>query len=786
MTTSAFSVSVRELVEFAYRTGSLGGGGGFTSSARAVEGTKGHRRLQRARGEGYQAEVSVEKTVTREGVGIRVLGRVDGVMAAADPPVVEEIKTVEGAWSGAADPLHRAQLRIYAALLAAEHGWPRVETRLTYLHLATEVESPFRETEEAADLAEFLRVTLDLWFEWLIPQAAWRARRDESVATMPFPLGGFRAGQRAFSAAVYRVIRDGGELFAEAPTGTGKTLATLFPAAKALPLHDGRIFYVTAKTPGRIAAEEALEHLRAAGGHLRSVSLTAKRKLCFGDPVAGCDPRTCPYAQGYFDRNKAAVKELLGRERIDRAAIEAAARAHTVCPFELSLDVSQWVDVVIGDFNYVFDPTARLQRHFGEGGKRHVVLVDEAHNLVDRSREMYSATVGAETFTLRGTPMRGSGSRRARNAFNAAAAAVRAALSTPEPPAVPRRDYHDGAFAIVAKPAELITVLRASADAVEDFLAEQEPSTPITEWLLPWFEMLAFLRVAELYDERFRTLIDPRRESITLACIDASDLLRATLDGLRATVFFSATLSPLDYFRALLGGSPTGAAIRLASPFDAEQMPVRVLPADVSFKGRETSLPAVAAAVADHVAAHPGNHLVFTPSFSYLAGLAAALETHGLACLVQTTAMDEAGRDAFLAGFAATGRTVGLAVLGGIFSEGIDLPGDRLVGVTVIGIGLPRLSLERDVLQAHFEADRGAGFDFAYRFPGMQRVLQAVGRLIRSESDRGAALLVDRRFHEPRTRELLPEWWHVPPRGRNGAAGKNAIVVASNSAALPR
>ncbi|MGC1480213.1 MAG: PD-(D/E)XK nuclease family protein, partial [Chthoniobacterales bacterium] len=371
-----FSVSVREFVDFAHRTGDLGGDGRILSSSRAVEGTRGHRKLQGSRGDDYRAEVGVERTFERDGVSLRVVGRIDGLIDATVPPLVEEIKTVDAGWSGRADVLHLAQLRIYAAILAEQNDWSQVEARLTYYDLDTERESPFAEVEAAETLASFLEATLERWFEWLIPREAWRAERNASVEAMEFPLGGFRPGQRKLAAGVYRTTRDGGRLFAEAPTGTGKTLATLFPAAKALPLIDGQIFYVTAKTPGRLAAQEALDHLRGAGARLRSVSLTAKRKICFNaDAKTGCDLRTCPFALGYYDRYKPAVRELLTREKLDRPAIEKVAREHNVCPFELSLDASNWTDVVIGDFNYVFDPTARLQRHFENADQRHVVLV---------------------------------------------------------------------------------------------------------------------------------------------------------------------------------------------------------------------------------------------------------------------------------------------------------------------------------------------------------------------------------------------------------------------------
>ncbi len=755
-------VSVRELVEFAYRTGDRGGSGRILSSTRALEGTRGHRKIQGARGDGYEAEIPLEAEFERDGVKLKLVGRVDGLTANTAPPVVEEIKTVETGWSGEAAPLHRAQVRIYAALLAAQRAWTEVEVRLTYLDLDTDAETNFPEIEKAETLAAFLEATLRFWFEWLIPKARWVEKRDASIAAMEFPLGGFRPGQREFSVEVFRTIRDGGRLFAEAPTGTGKTLATLFPAVKSLPTVDGQIFYVTAKTPGRIAADEALEHLRGAGARLRSVSLTAKRKICFNAGTTGCDPRTCPFALGYFDRCRPAVRDLLERERIDRDAIEEVARAHTVCPFELSLDASVWTDVVIGDFNHVFDPTARLQRHFENADGRHVVLVDEAHNLVDRSRAMYSASLTAAEFALLGASrMEGTGAGRARGAFAAVARALKTLTATETPSELPARAYHDGAKVWKEWPEELIIELRESSGAIERFLTEQPEGAELSSWLEPWFELLAFLRAADGYDDSCRVIVEPLDQRVTLFCADASKRLAATLEGLRAAVFFSATLTPLDYFQQLLGGVATDRSLEIESPFGSEQMRVTALAIDVSYKGRMASLPEVGRALAAHVAEWPGNHLVFCPSFRYLSALSDELESAGIHLVEQTSGMDEEARDEFLRNFAQSGNAVGLAVLGGIFSEGIDLPGDRVVGVTVIGIGLPGLSVERDVLVDEFQRTHGAGFDFAYRFPGMQRVLQAVGRLIRSETDRGAALLIDQRFGETRTKVLLPKWWGV-------------------------
>jgi DNA excision repair protein ERCC-2 len=759
-----FRTTVRDLVEFVHRSGDLAGTGAFRSSQRAVAGTRGHRRIQQSRGDAYLAEVPVERIFERPGLRLLLTGRVDGILPTNDPPLVEEIKTVTAHWTGDPDPVHLAQLRTYAALLAEEKQWQTVAHQLTYLNLATDEITVIRDTETRESLSGFLDETIHKWLAWLQPRVQWLNTRNASLEALKFPFSRFRGGQRELARTVYRSVRDGKNVFLEAPTGLGKTLATLFPAVKALPLlGDGQIFYVTAKTPGRLAAAQALEKLRHSGARVRSLMLTAKKKLCFTDSPTGCDVRTCPYAIGYHDRIKPAVRDLLTHDHLDRETIERIAQLHQVCPFELSLDASLWTDIVVGDFNYVFDPTARLQRHFGEGPARHVVLIDEAHNLVDRSREMHSASLLVSDLAIGQKAPRAKGAAKARRALADASGILEKLLraASPEASLVPPRSYHDGAMALPTPPEELVIAARQAARSLEELLAAQSPGRDLSGWLEPWFAITAFLRACEAADETCRFLLSPADATARLYCADPAQRIHEVLDGLRAAIFFSATLSPLEYFRDLLGGNSDEEIARIASPFSKDQMHLSISAFDVTFKGRTESLSAVARTVADHVQAHPGNHLIFSPSLQYQADLepllAGLLTNKHL--FSQGSLMEESQRLAFLARFTSGAEGIGLAVLGGIFAEGVDLPGDQLIGVTVIGVGLPRLSLERDILLQYFAATRGEGFDYAYRFPGMQRVLQAVGRLIRSEEDRGAALLIDQRFNEPRYRRLFPDWW---------------------------
>jgi DNA excision repair protein ERCC-2 len=724
---------------------------------------KGHKRIQQSRGSEYRPEVPVKRSFAKGAVGLRVIGRVDGIIDGLSP-LVEEIKTVEPGWSRQADPVHWAQLRIYAGILALERAWPQASLQLTYLELDTNEVFLFREETSREVLIEFLNETVEEWFSWLIPHVEWIRQRNASAERAPFPFTNFRAGQRELARSVYRAVQNKLNLFVEAPTAMGKTLATLYPAIKALPLiSDGKVFYVTAKTPGRLAAQDALQKLRDTGVQVRSVSLTAKAKICFAPDASGCDAASCPFRKRYYDRYKPAMRELLATQRLDSDNISIVARKYEVCPFELSLDVSNWVDVVIGDYNYVFDPTVMLQRYFGEGSAKHVVLIDEAHNLVDRSRSMYSASLAVDELSAATGTHEDKTAGKARRALRAArdqlvALTKSASTGIPQP-----KPYHRGAFAAEAIPEAFVEILRALEGAIEAFLVEQSSREMALPWLEPYFAVHRFLQVSDVFNETYRMIIDPGNQSVTLFCLDPSARLAQTLKGLRTAVFFSATLSPLDYFIDVLGGSAESAKGCYASPFRSDQMTVRVAPLNISFQERGRSMDSVVEAIRRHLRENPGNNLIYCPSFAYLDQLHQKLTALGIPSFAQRAGMAESERESFLAKFINGTGSVGLAVMGGIFAEGIDLPGEQLVGVTVVGVGLPGLSIERDLLVNYFDQKERPGFDYAYRYPGMQRVLQAVGRLIRSEDDQGAALLVDRRFLEPKYESLFPSWWRVIP-----------------------
>ncbi len=789
--TRVITVSVRALVDFVLRTGDLGGEAAFSSPSRARAGIRGHQRLQKERPAGYEKEVPIVSEIPGEGFLFRIQGRMDGVLREPGRVLIEEIKTTAGRIMEERDPIHWAQLKLYAAMCARQQSGEAIRIQLTYFELESGEVTQFAEDVDRPGLEAFFDEVTQPYLAWAAGVDRWRLARDASIQQLTFPYSKYRPGQRQLAVTVYRSLAAGRKLFAEAPTGIGKTISVLFPAIKAL--GEGRfvrLFYLTSKTMGRTVAEKALEDLRAAGLRLRSITLTAKEKICFnqGQP---CDPRTCPYAVGYFDRIKRAVADALTRDALNRGAIEELGRQHQVCPFELSLDASLWVDVIIGDYNYAFDPAASLKRFFAEDPEDCAFLVDEAHNLVDRARDMFSAE-------LRKTPLRelqktlkeplpdcARALERVIRAFNTTWRATRLtsgteaapeeeatlpALESMETPVAAATDItvlvcKEGQVVLKGLPDEWLNRLRQFAHKAEAWLMFNRPAPWREELLGLYFETAAFLRIAELYDDRFVTILEAagRELRVRLFCLDPSEQLRRVLERARATVFFSATLSPMEYFRDLLGGEPADPTLRLDSPFPPEHL--RLLIHDgisTRYRDRAATYDTVACAIATAAHAHRGNYLVYFPSYEYMRAVHerfAQLDSD-YEMLLQTSDMDEAAREAFLASFQTNAAPrIGFAVMGGFFGEGIDLAGDRLIGAIIVGVGLPQLCLERDLIRDYFTARGLDGFDYAYTFPGMNRVLQAAGRVIRSETDRGMVLLIDTRFSQTRYRDLRPPWW---------------------------
>jgi DNA excision repair protein ERCC-2 len=769
MSLHLLKVSVRDLVGFVLRSGDLVGGG-FASARRLAEGTRVHQRVQQARPEGYRSEVALSHLVEAGGLTLEISGRLDGLLVEDELVVVEEIKTVQEEIDAERpeNPVHWAQAKVYAAILALQHDLERVGVQLTYVQLDTYERLEERRVFSRQELVSFFNDLVARYLHWARRYGEWGEKRDQSIAELEFPFPAYRPGQRRLAGAAYRAIQGQGRLFAQAPTGIGKTISTLFPALKALGLgHVEKVFYLTARTSGRGAAEKALDDMRSAGLRLKSLTLTARDRICF-KPMGGarCVPEQCEYAIGYYDRINDALQEVFDHDALTRQRLEEYAQKHRVCPFEFSLELSLWSDVIVCDYNYVFDPRAYLRRFFLDNAGAYAFLIDEAHNLVDRGREMFSAELyKSQVLDLKRAVARDHPELGKRlEALNRYFLKVSKKIDK----------QGDGqAWVDPALPADLMLLLERFLGEAEKVLSRNVPWPYWDELIDFYFEALAFQRVGELFDEHYTTCAQKQDKEVHLRlfCMDPSQNIRQALKRGIAAVFFSATLTPLEYFRDLLGGEEGDSLLSLDSPFPPQNL--HLLLADhveTTYKKRQETYDGVTESIAVAVSQRPGKYLAFFPSYRYLEEVASrfAASHPDLEMLVQTPNMPEKERQAFLAAFDAdNSRTaLGFAVLGGLFGESIDLVGERLVGAIVVGVGLPQLCLERDLIRHYFDSRAIPGFEYAYTYPGMNRVLQAAGRVIRTAEDRGMVLLIDRRFGQSRYRQLFPPSWR-PVRVRS-------------------
>jgi DNA excision repair protein ERCC-2 len=746
-------VSVRNLVEFVLRHGDLETG--FTGGSRMVEGIRAHQFLQKSRGTDYQPEVTLRTTYRQEDVVLEIHGRADGVIKNESGVTIEEIKStsvdlelIDESFS----ILHWAQAQCYAYFMAEQENLTDVGVQLTYIHLDTNETKTLTKMFRYEDLNEFFLGLVKRYLTWARRIHKWVELRNSSIRNLEFPYPWYRLGQRELVVAVYKTIKEGKRLFAQAPTGIGKTLGTIFPAVKCLAEgHSPPIFYLTAKTITRTVAENTLEMLRGQGLALKRLTITAKDKVCFC-PECKCTPKECRYAKGYYDRVGAAVEEIFKGDNWDREHIERLAREFEVCPFEFSLDLSNWSDFIICDYNYVFDPRVYLKRFFLEGGE-YTFLIDEAHNLVDRAREMFSAELKKEEIhqLIRDVKIKEPVLAKRLQTINNHLGKLR------------KKGLEVEKDAPISLYSSLEKFLK-EAEAV--FKKEESPSWREKLEEL-YFTVHGFLRTAESYNERYVTYYKDSEQEfiIKLFCVDPSQRLAEALDRSRASVFFSATLSPIEYYIEILGGEVSSYKLKLGSPFPADNLCLIVHNRiSTKYTQRISTVGEVAKSIASVVQAKTGNYLVYFPSYEYLREVTQNFCNlcPEVQVISQTPGMTEEARENFLGAFELDPREtlVGFALMGGIFGEGVDLTGERLLGAVIVGVGLPQIGPEREIIRSHFEARHRLGFEFAYMYPGMNKVLQAVGRVIRTEKDRGVVLLIDERFSRASYRGLYPKEWN--------------------------
>ncbi len=773
-TAHTIKISVRNLVEFILRSGNINTSSiGVADKEAMLKGGKLHRKLQKRMGTNYTAEypLSLEIPVEYEGNHfiITVEGRADGVLLKEEdeetPGVwIDEIKGVYMDVLKLEEPIavHLAQAKCYAYLYAKLKGETRMGVRMTYANLESEVTKFFEETYELAELSAWFDHLIKEYAKWANWQITWQEERNASIKQLQFPFP-YREGQKKLVTGVYQTILREKRLYMEAPTGVGKTISTLFPTVKAM--GEGlvsKIFYLTAKTITRTVAVETFGILKQSGARLKTVTITAKEKICCMDKVA-CNPETCERACGHYDRINDAVFELISNEEsITREVIEDYARDYKVCPFEMALDVSLWVDGIICDYNYAFDPSASLKRFFQNEKKQdYVFLIDEAHNLVERAREMYSATLSKERF-LEIKRILGA---RAGKLTKHLDACNRELLSFKRE----SEDYvirHDiDAFAV--------RLMRFGSDYYE-FLREHQAFEGREEVLQFYFDIMHFLNMYELVNEKYLiyTHFNEKKEFLlTLQCMDPSTNLGMCLDKGRSAIFFSATFLPITYYKEQLAGRETDYAIYADSSFDPNKR-LLVIGQDVSTKYKrrtKSEFERIAVYIEKVVGKKTGNYLTFFPSYQFMNEILAVFEqwkeegTSSLIdqILVQEMAMSEEEKEAYLGRFQHSPQEslVGFCVMGGIFSEGIDLKADRLIGTIIVGTGLPMVCTEKEIFREYYEEKKGNGFAYSYLYNGMNKVLQSGGRVIRTEQDEGIIVLLDDRFLTRSYLELFPREW---------------------------
>lgn len=756
-----WTVSVRELVEFTAKRGDLDLR--FTPAPSAEEGIAGHARVAQRRGPGWVRELSLS---TRAGE-LLLRGRADGWEPALSR--LEEIKTYRGRLERVPAhhrALHWAQLKLYGAMRCREQGLERIRLRLTYLEIGREKETSFDAEHEACELDAFLAEHAALYLDWARQERAHRQGRDTGLGELAFPFASFHTGQRRLAEAAYRVARDGGSLMAQAPTGIGKTVGTLFPLLKACARGQiDRVFFLTAKTPGRQLALDGLARLGASTSEkpLRLLELVAREKACV-NPDKACHGESCPLARGFYDRLPAArAAAVASHEPLTQGVVARIAAHHAVCPYFLSQELARWADVVVGDYHYWFDGGALLHALAQANDWKVALLVDEAHNLLERGRAMYSATLDSQRLSA------------ARAVAPAPLKRPLQALQREWNRLVDGTDDDDADYAVLeAPPGSLVDALGKLVSAITDQAADQaERLEPALQDLL--FDAVQFRALAESFGPhsildlsrhgRARTATRRRSSTLCLRNVVPAPFLGPRLASARTAVLFSATLAPTDFYRDMLGVPQAAATLDVPSPFDPAQLRVQQV-RDVStrFSDRAGSIEPIADLIAQGFREQPGNYLAFFSSFDYLHEVAAMLARRhpDVPQWNQVRGMGEADRTAFLARFVEHGRGVGFAVLGGAFGEGIDLPGTRLIGAFVATLGQPQVNPVNEQMRRLLEAQfAGRGYDYTYFYPGLQKVVQAAGRVIRGEQDRGSLMLIDDRFGWRSVRELLPAWWRI-------------------------
>lgn len=774
-------ISVREIVDFILRSGDISTVS--LSDKRMVDGTRAHQRFQREQDETYDAEVPIHFSFEREDISFMVTGRIDGVIPSYEGsliPLVDEIKSVSGDFSyvNGENQMHWAQCKMYAYMYLIREDLKEAQCRLTYVDLDTFEVKHFSEKLSFEELEQYFDHIMDLYITFAKMIDRFEHEMIQGCRDMVFPFDAIRDGQNKLMKGVYRTISTGEILFSRAPTGTGKTIATLFPGLKAI--GEGvteKLFYLTPKTIGKEVAVKTVNLLQDKGLPVKYTVITAKDKICIHSETT-CNPDSCPYAKGHYDRVNDAIKAMYTEESgFTRDVITKYAIIHRLCPYELSLDLSLFSQVIICDYNYAFDPGAKLRRFFTEGSGKYTLLVDEAHNLIDRARNMFSAEINKDAVLQLKKKVKELDPRLYSyfEKLNKVMIDMRKEMKAMDS----REEVTKEA------PGDLELHLRGIIYRLEKIFKLHKQWEHMDELLDFYFVAYDFLKKYEIYSDNYVTYYELNKNDliIKLFCVDPRPNLREDLIEKQGVVYFSATLLPMNYYKQLLGGDDNSFGMNLPSPFEEDKLNLMIDDSiSTKYVDREASIKEIAARIRNFISMKQGNYLIFFPSYKYLQmGIDAfydlvnpsGVEIHGpidngnfgtIEVMVQERNLSEEDKEKFIEAFSHEdpGKSLlAFAVLGGMFSEGIDLVGEKLSGAIIVGVGLPQICFEQNIIKDYFDQLLGQGFDYAYTFPGMNKVIQAAGRVIRTTDDVGSVLLIDRRFATRRYKEIFPaEWFH--------------------------
>lgn len=747
------NLSVRKLVEYVYRSGDLDNT--YMSNIRAMEGIDIHKKLQEKEEDGYNKEYYLKYQLEYNDILLAIEGRADGIYTDENIVYIDEIKSTYKNIGEIDDEniTHWAQAYMYGYMYCKLNNIEQIGIRLRYCNVENYQTKEFKRIFLLNDLQLIIFEIIERYSNWAKLTVRWQDIRKKSIKSMEFPFDKYRKGQREMAVAVFQTIKEGKNIFIQAPTGIGKTISTIFPTIKYLGNKKlDKIYYLTAKSSTKEIALENIKQLCMKGLKIKTVVITAKEKICFKEECI-CDKENCQYANKYFDKiNNVLYESFKNYDIFSREIIENIARKYEVCPFELTLDLSLISDFTICDYNYFYDPRVSLKREFSEENNETVVLIDEAHNLTDRAREMYSAELLKSEFLDLSRPLKGNFDKEYKAIRNVNAALLELANKN-----------GDNQNIVIDEPEKVLMNLKKMNTILDKWLSKNKKNENYKNILDLFFKSLSFLRISELYNEDFCYYTDMKGDfKIKIYCMDPSNILKSINKKIKSAVFFSATLIPLRYYKNILGGVDEDNIIKFESPFDKEKFDL-IINSEISMKyvDRDKNIDSICLLIYNFINIRKGNYLIFFPSYKFMKDV---YETYCQyynvnSIYVQRQNMTEGEQNEFLNLFNLKNEITAFVVLGGTFSEGIDLIEDKLIGAVILGAGVPQINFQRDLIMKRYNNKYKTGYEFAYMFPGFSKVLQASGRVIRTENDKGTVLLVDNRFLEERYKILFPDSW---------------------------